>query len=107
MKNFYITDFCEDLNYRDIVLYIDSKIDLSDLLSQMAKANVGHLYRFDAVKYNRFFYIENCDLQDVIINKGYNELLEIIGEGTPILPLKKDDNGYFIEVPDVIGWRGF
>lgn len=106
MKNYYIEDFCEDLNYRPVILYIDPKISLSDLLKRLKKDLVNHLYKFyDCVGDNRLFYIENCDLQCVTVNKNWNELYELFEDGFSVLQLKKDDNGYFIEVPDVIEWR--
>lgn len=106
MKNYYIEDFCEDLNYHPVILYIDPKISLYDLYERLEKDHVNHLYKFfNCVGDNRLFYIENCDLQDVITNKDWNELHAMLEDGFSFLHLKKDENGYFIEIPDVIGWR--
>lgn len=100
MKKVYIDDFCEDLNYEGVVLFIDTDIDLDALLECMKRDKVGHLYRFDGVKDNRLFYIENCDLQNVTIRSNWNELYELIEDDFSILHLKQEINGrYYIHVP--------
>lgn len=97
----YITDFCEDLNYQGVVLYVDSEIDLEDLLNHLKAANVSHLYRFDCVRENRLFYIENCDLQDVTIDSNQNELLDLLENDYSIFELKKDNAGFYIKVSNL------
>ena len=56
------------------------------------------LYRFDSVKANRLFYIENCDLQDV----DNKEIAELFDNGYSVLQLRKDSDGFFIKVPDLL-----
>lgn len=105
MERIYIHDFIDDLNYRAVVLYVDSEVNLDGLLSKLEKDLVSHLYRFDSVKENRLFYIENCDLQDVTINSNRNELLELLDEGYSILHLKRDISGFYVVVPDIYEMR--
>lgn len=61
-------------------------------------SNVNHLYRFDSVRENRLFYIENCDLQDVTINSSQNELLDLLENDYSIFQLKKDNAGFYMKV---------
>lgn len=102
MNKVYIKDFCEDLNYKGVVLFVDSEIDLDDLYGRLKRDNLGHLYRFESVRENRLFYIENCDLQDVTINPGWNELLELVENDYSILQLKTDHDGFYIVTPDIL-----
>lgn len=102
MNKVYIKDFCEDLNYREVVLFVDSEIDLDDLYGRLKRDNLSHLYRFESVRENRLFYIENCDLQDVTINPGWNELLELVENDYSILQLKKDHDGFYVVTPDIL-----
>lgn len=103
-KKVYITDFCEDLNYKSIILFIDDTVDLDELLIRLRKDNIGHMYRFDCVRDNRLFYVENCDLQNVstTVNPHWNELLDLLDDEYSILQLKKDRDGYYIAVPDAL-----
>lgn len=105
MKRVYIHDFIDDLNYHAIVLYVDPEVNLDELLFKLTLDSVSHLYRFDCVRENRLFYIENCDLQDVTINSDWNELLDLISEGHSILHLKKDISGFYVVVPDIYELR--
>lgn len=105
MEKIYIHDFIDDLNYHAVVLYVDSEADLDELLSKLKEDLVSHLYRFDSVRENRLFYIENCDLQDVTINSNWNELLDLLSEGHSILHLKKDTSGFYVLVPDIYEMR--
>lgn len=105
MKKAYIEDFCEDLNYHAVTLFVDPEVNLDELLARLEKDLVNHLYRFNSVRENRLFYIENCDLQDVTINQKWNELLYLLDEGHSILHLKKDESGFYIVVPDVYEWK--
>lgn len=105
MKKVYIDDFCNDLNYRSVVLFIDTRLDLEEVLSRLEYDNVGHLYRFDWIRDNRLFYIENCDLQEVTIREEYNELLELLENYYSVVLLKKDSKDFYIEVPDILELR--
>lgn len=97
MKKVYINDFCEELNYTDVILYIHEEINFLDLYVRLKKDNVGHMYRFDLIKSNRLFYIENCDLQDV----DGKELFDLLYNEYAILQLRKDSVGYYVKVPDL------
>lgn len=105
MRKVYIEDFCEYLNYRNVTLFVDSEVNLDELLSRLDKDLVNHLYRFDCVRHNRLFYIENCDLQEVTMNQDWDELLELVANGHSVLHLKKDDRGFYIDVPDLFDLR--
>ena len=60
----YIDDFVEDLNYRQVILYIGN-VDLDNLRSKMKSDNMGHMNHLATVTANHLMYVENCDLQDV------------------------------------------
>ena len=105
MERIYIHNFVDDLNYRAVILYVDSEVNLDDLLSELKKDYVNHLNRFDSVRENRLFYIENCDLQDITINSNWNELLDFLNEGHSVLHLKKDASGFYLVVPDIFEMR--
>lgn len=66
MKN-YIEDFCEDLNYQGIVLYIgELEDDAKQLLEKQLfeKDFINKHWRYtDFLSYTNMFYIENCDFQ--------------------------------------------
>lgn len=68
MKN-YITDFCEDLNYKNICLYIGylETDELEKLRTRLFSepSYLNKQYRWEYVIHgSKFFYVENCDLQD-------------------------------------------
>ena len=42
---------------------------------------LGKVYRFDTVKINRLFYVENCDIQD-ISECNFDHFLDMINEYT-------------------------
>lgn len=105
MKKVYIEDFCEDLNYHAVTLFVDPEVNLDKLFSQLDNDLVNHLSRFDCVRENRLFYIANCDLQDVTITPRWNELLMLLEEGYSVLHLKQDDRGFYIVVPDIYELR--
>ena len=67
MEKIYIHDFIDDLNYHAVVIYVDSNMVLDELYLKLREDSVSHLCRFDSVRENKLFYIENCDLQDVSI----------------------------------------
>ena len=99
---FYIDDFVEDLNYRKIILSFGD-VDPEKLKSKLVADNVNHINRFDTCCiYNKLFYIENCDLQDVDTEHGDefgNSLLYLISDGYVVYSLKYDslEKRYFIE----------
>lgn len=96
---FYIDDFVEDLNYRKIILSFGD-VDPEKLKSKLEKDNTGHISRFyTCCIYNKLFYIENCDLQDVdtqmeppeIYGNSFQSL--VIEEGYSIVALHYDEKG--------------
>lgn len=104
MKKVYITDFCGDLNYTNVVLHVDDGFleqDWDDLLDTMRSSKLSHMYRFDMVRGNRLFYVENCDLQDVTLNEDWDELYELLQNDYNILQLKRDSRGFYVPVPDI------
>ena len=91
MKN-YITDFCEDLNYKNIGLYIgyletdELKKLRTRLLSEPSYLNKQ--YRWDYIIHgSKFFYVENCDLQDC---NGYELTQCILDNNFKFYELKYD-----------------
>lgn len=98
MEKYRIHDFCEELNYTDIILYVHEEINFQELYKRLQSDLVNHLYRFDSVKANRLFYIENCDLQNV----DNKEIAELFDNGYSVLQLRKDSDGFFIKVPDLL-----
>lgn len=97
----YINDFVEDLNYRKVVLFIGD-VDPNNLFSRLEKDKVNHINRFDSVLENNLMFIENCDLQDVDTDHGYefgNSLMYMFTDGYVIYPLRYDKSSkrYFIE----------
>lgn len=95
----YIKDFCEHLNYQNVILYVDEEVNLDGLYSRLRLDNVNHLSRFYCIRCNRLMYIENCDLQDV---GNASELYRLLVNGYSILHLKVDSVGYYIDIPDGI-----
>lgn len=93
----YIKDFCEDLNYQGVILYIGN-VNHSKLLGALKKNNVGHLYRLDFAASNNelsmrdFIYVENCDLQ----NLDY-PVQEYFEEGYDVYVLHEDPYGFYIK----------
>lgn len=62
LLNIELHDIVESLNYTNIVCYVNPN-DYDKLLKQLKKDHCNHLYNFEHIKKNNFFYIENCDLQ--------------------------------------------
>lgn len=69
-KRIYINDFCENLNYRGIILYIGN-VNPDNLRKALERDAVNKLWRFDSaltvddLSKKNFIYIENCDLQNL------------------------------------------
>lgn len=100
-KRFYIDDFVEDLNHRSVILYVGEDIDTVHLRDNLRKDNCGHLYRFEymmdentAYEMRRFFYIANCDFQDL----DYPVYEYIIEYDYNVYNLKFADGRYFFDV---------
>lgn len=100
MSRIYINDFCEDLNYQGVVLYIGN-VDTDKLLEKLKKDYVNHLNRFKSVLENKLMFIENCDLQDVDTDNPTeygNSILYLLEENYVIYPLMYDEGvGYYVE----------
>ena len=93
----YINDFCQDLNYQGIILWIGS-VDSNKLLESLERDNVGKLWRFLYATSNTnpsmkdFIYVENCDLQ----NLDY-PIYEYMEEGYDIYCLYEDSAGFYVK----------
>lgn len=91
----YIENFCEDLNYNPVLLYI-GQVDVEKLLDRLKKDMVNHLYEMEYINENGdLMYIENCDLQHIDSRRDLYRA--IIKEGWSVLTLKEDRHGYYIE----------
>lgn len=101
MSKFYITDFVEDLNYKNVVLHIDESVDLDELRDKMASDDMSHMRKFNIVRIDRMFYVENCDLQDVVLTPHWNQLRDLVEDGYTVVQLKRDTHGFYIELPGI------
>ena len=96
-KKIYIHDFCEDLNYSGVILYIGD-VNSSELLKALERDEVNKLWRLDYAltdensSRKNFIYVENCDLQN--LDWPLHEYLE---DGYDIYILHKDTVGYYVE----------
>lgn len=95
ISKYYIKDFVEDFNYSGIILYASDSVNLEHLRAKLKEDNLSLLYNFDAVLFNRMFYIDNCDLQT--ISSG-SELFELFDNDYSLKNLYEDKNGFFIFV---------
>lgn len=97
-KQIYINDFCEDLNYTGVILYIGN-VDATKLREALEKSHINKMWRLpfalidqDPCKKN-FIYIENCDLQ----NLDY-PIHEYFEEGYDVYVLHEDaSGGYYVK----------
>ena len=96
-ERLHIKDFCEDLNYQGVILYIGN-VDRDRLRKALEKDNVGHLYRLAFATSDNdpsmrdFIYIENCDLQ----NLDY-PIQEYFEDGYDVYVLYEDAAGFYIK----------
>ena len=96
-ERLYIKDFCEDLNYQGVILYIGN-VDRDRLRKTLEKDKVGHLYRLVFATSNNdpsmrdFIYVENCDLQ----NLDY-PIHEYFEDGYDVYVLYEDSAGFYIK----------
>lgn len=92
----YIDDFCKDLNYQGIILYI-GKVNSEHLLKALEKDKVNKTYRLEWILknpdgcYRNFMYVANCDLQDL----DYPVYEFVIEEGYDVYVLHEDEAGKF------------
>lgn len=96
-ERIYIKDFCEDLNYQGVILYIGN-VDHDRLRKALEKDVVNKLYRLDFAASNDdpsmrdFIYVENCDLQ----NLDY-PIQEYFEDGYDVYVLHEDTAGFYIK----------
>ena len=96
-ERIYIEDFCEDLNYRGVILYIGN-VNTGRLRKALTDCYVNHMYRCDAVvkcdnpSMKNYMYIENCDLQD--LTRPVHEYIE---DGYDVRVLYEDATGFYIK----------
>lgn len=96
-KRIYINDFCEDLNYRGVILYIGN-VDKDKLLKAFEKSYVNKRYRLDYALNKKdtsqrdFIYVENCDLQDL----DY-PIWEYFEEGYDVYVLHEENDKYYVK----------
>lgn len=94
----YINDFCENLNHRNIILYIGD-VDSRRLRKALIDSVVNKVYRLDyALTYEdpsmkNYIYVSNCDLQEL----SY-PIHEYIAEGYNVYILKEDAGRYYVDV---------
>lgn len=97
-ERIYINDFCEDLNYRGVILYIGN-INHVGLRKALERDRVNKLYRFDyalndpSAACKDFIYVENCDLQN--LDYPVHEYME---EGYDVYILHEDAGKYYVEM---------
>ena len=96
-KKIYIKDFCEDLNYQGVILYIGN-VEHTNLRKALEKDKVNKLHRLLFATSNNqpslrdFIYIENCDLQ----NLDY-PIYEYLEDGYDVHVLHEDPKGFYIK----------
>ena len=96
-KPIYIEDFCYDLNYKGIILYVGN-VDPGHLRKVLIDSVVNKVYRLDyALSYKdpamrNYIYVENCDLQDL----SY-PIYEYIEDGYDVYVLYEDDNKFYVK----------
>lgn len=91
-----IYDFCEDLNYSGVILYIGD-VNQKRLLESLEKSIVNKLYRLEYaltkedISQRNFIYVENCDLQDLSF-----PVYEYFEDGYDVYVLHEDSLGYYV-----------
>lgn len=96
-ERFYIKDFCEDLNYQGVILYIGN-VDHTRLQKALEKDKVNKLWRLSFATTNNdpsmrdFIYVENCDLQ----NLDY-PIQEYFEDEYDAYVLYEDTEGFYIK----------
>lgn len=96
-ERLYIKDFCEDLNYQGVILYIGN-VDHVRLRKALEKDKVNKLWRLDFATSNTdssirdFIYVENCDLQ----NLDY-PIQEYLEDEYDAYVLYEDDTGFYVK----------
>ena len=88
----YINDFCEDLNNKNIALYIGylETDELKKLRKRLFSkpSYLDNEYIWDYIIHDsKFFYVENCDLQDC---NGYELTQCILDKNFRFYELKYD-----------------
>ena len=98
MKNrTYIEDFCYDLNYTGVILYI-GEVSFDRLRKALEDSVVNKIYRLDYIltktdhSEQNFMYVENCDLQDLSC-----PVHEYIKDGYDVYILHEDAGKFYVE----------
>ena len=87
----YIEDFCDDFNYKGVILYIGD-VDPARLRERLEADYINKMWRLnfaqckDDPSMKNFIYIENCDLQD--LDYPVHEYME---EGYDVYILYEDE----------------
>lgn len=96
----YIENFCEDLNYQGIILYV-ADVNLNKLRERIEKDYINKMWRFDYMLDKQgdaskryYMYIENCDFQDLDF-----PITDYIEEGYMVVKLYEDETGFYIKDP--------
>ena len=98
-QRIYIEDFCYDLNYQGVILYIGN-VDSNRLREALVKSMVNKIYRldfaleFDDLAKKNFIYVENCDLQELCY-----PVYEYLKDGYDVYVLHEDSAGKFYVKP--------
>lgn len=94
-ERIYINNFCEDLNYQGVILYIGN-VKYQTLFEALERDMVNKTYRLeyaasksDMARRN-FIYIENCDLCDLSF-----PIHEYFEEGYDVYILHEEGHGKF------------
>lgn len=101
----YINDFCEDLNHRNVILYI-GEINPDRLRKALTDSVVNKIYRLDyALNHENpalrnYIYVSNCDLQD--LDWPIHEYVE---DGYNVYILHEEAGKYYITVDMYLDWR--
>ena len=97
MNKIYISDFITQLNYNNIVLYIEN-VNYEDLRNKLTESCINHIYRLDEAIENKSYiiYIENCDVQN--LDDDSYTIYDLLEEGYNILQLQQDDIGFYYNI---------
>ncbi len=101
MSRKLIENIVDEYNYSGVIFYISEAINLDDFYNDvLLPANIGHVYRYESIRDNRLFYIENCDLQDIPVQHDFNwDISDALEAGFSILQIVKSDGKYYVKCP--------
>lgn len=96
------TEIVEVLNYSNIICKINPN-DYELLEYWLTYDNCNKMYRLEYIKKDNYFYIENCDLQDLCYswaehsNKIDDVIKSYIEEGYYICDIVFEENGFILK----------